>query len=196
MDLVSTVTGLQIEAVFADLKIVHRSRQKPVGEVLTFSGSNRAASDTEEISINTEDCGSVLIRFEGGAHGNLFVSQVTAGRKNCIRFEIAGSRSALSWNSESPNQLWLGNRERANEVLVRDPALLADNVRRFANYPGGHNEGFPDTFKQLFRAFYEYIAAEDNSVAPPYPTFQQGHMEVRLCAAVLESHRTEKWVHL
>ena len=118
------------------------------------------------MAIDTEDYGCVLFRFKGGARGSLWVSQVTAGRKNCIRYEIAGSNSALAWNSESPNELWIGRRDKPNELLIRDPALVGQLARGFLNYPGGHNEGFPDTFKQCFRAFYGYIAAGDFAAAP------------------------------
>ena len=98
--------------------------------------------------------------------------------------------------SEEPNQLWIGHRERANEILIRDPALVSDAARRFISYPGGHNEGFPDTFKQCFRAFYGYIQAGDFSAAPTFPTFRDGHREIRLCEAILRSHREARWVEL
>ena len=89
----------------------------------------------------------------------MWVSQVTAGRKNCLRFEIAGSKQSLYFDSESPNQLRVGHRDNANQVLIRDPALLGEPARGAISYPGGHNEGFGDTFKQLFRDFYGAIAA-------------------------------------
>src|SRR5262249_44094834 len=140
--------------------------------------------------------GSVLLRLDNGANGCLWVSQTTAGRKNCLRFEIAGSRQALAWDSEQPNTLWIGYRERPNEVLIRDPALLSEPALALASYPGGHTEGFPDTFKQLFTAFYGYIAAGDFTAPAPFPTFDDGHREVLLCEAVLRSHRQQRWTTL
>jgi len=194
MDLVSAITGLHIDAVFADLITVHPIRHRPVGEIETFTGKLRDKTETVPVEIQTEDCGSILFRFNGGAKGSLHVSQVTAGRKNCLRYEIAGAKCSLSWNSESPNELWVGSRDQANSALIRDPALIHDTPRRFSDYPGGHNEGFPDTFKQCFRAFYDYIDAGDFSAQPYYPTFLAGHREVVLCEAILRSHRTEKWI--
>jgi predicted dehydrogenase len=135
-----------------------------------------------------------MLRFRGGARGCLLVSQVTAGRKNCLRFEIAGSRQALAWNSERPNELWIGHRDEANEALIRDPSLMGDSARLSADYPGGHNEGFPDTFKQCFRAFYQYIEAGDMAAPPTFPTFADGHREILLCEAILLSHRQQHWV--
>jgi predicted dehydrogenase len=122
------------------------------------------------------------------------VSQVTAGRKNCLRFEIAGSRGAMAWDSERPNELWLGHRDQPNEMLMRDPALLRPEVKPYANCPGGHNEGFPDTFKQLFRAVYEYIDAGHWNAPRPFPTFEDGHREIQVCEAILRSHREGRWV--
>jgi len=190
------ITGLEVESVCADLKTVHTERRRPKGEVETFKGKQGAAVETEPVSIATEDYGSVMMRFRGGSRGLLWVSQVTAGRKNCLRFEIAGSKCAVSWVSEVPNELWIGHRERSNETLVRDPSLLSDAARRFANYPGGHNEGFPDTFKQCFRSFYDYIQAGDLSAPPTFPTFADGHREIVLCEAILKSHRENRWVEL
>jgi predicted dehydrogenase len=194
IDLVSSITGLEVEAVLADLATVHPVRRRPKGEVETFTGKLARQDQTEPVAVSTEDYGCIMFRFRGGARGSLWVSQVTAGRKNCIRYEIAGSMGALGWNSESPNELWIGHRERPNESLLRDPALVGDLARGYINYPGGHNEGFPDAFKQCFRAFYQYIAAGDFAATPPFPTFAEGHREVVICEAVLRSHRQQRWI--
>lgn len=194
MDLILTLTGLEIESVFADLHTLHPVRKRPKGEVETFTGKPGDASATDPVKIDTDDYGCVMFRFKDGAKGSLYVSQVTAGRKNCIRYEISGSDGALAWNSETPNELWIGQRGRPNRLLLRDPSLLSEPVRRYTNYPGGHNEGFPDTFKQCFRAFYDSIHQGDTGTPPDYPTFQDGHREVVLCEAILRSHREQRWI--
>jgi hypothetical protein len=102
----------------------------------------------------------------------------------------------LAWCSEQPNELWIGRRDRANEALIRDPALLSDRAAAYVDYPGGHNEGFPDTFKQCFRAFYGAIAAGEVTGSAPYPTFVDGHREILLCEAILKSHLEGCWVNL
>jgi predicted dehydrogenase len=196
LDLVQFVTGRPVEAVFADLMTVLPQRTPPRGGSETFTGSAGADAGLEPVRVDTEDYGCLMLRFQGGARGVVWVSQVTAGRKNCLRFELAGSKQAIAFESERPNELWVGHRDRANELLLRDPALLAAPARRYADYPGGHNEGFPDTFKQLFRAFYEHVAAGDASARPTFPTFADGHHEVVLCEAVLRSHREQRWVPL
>ncbi len=207
IDTVCFVTGLEVEEVLADLRTVHPTRQRPTGGAETFTGSTGAPRPSVPVGVTTEDYGSVLLRFKGGARGCFTVSQVTAGRKNCIRFDVAGSTSAAAWDSEEPNTLHLGHRDRPNEALTRDPALMAAAVRPFANYPGGHAEGFPDTFKQLYRAVYadilrvadslrESVSLSERATHPLYATFADGHNEVRLCEAILRSHREQKWVRV
>jgi predicted dehydrogenase len=196
LDLITSVTGLQVSHVCADLHTILSTRQRPLGSVETFQSKTQPVRETEPVAITTDDYGSVLLRFGGGARGCFTVSQVTAGRKNCLRFEIAGAKGTLAWDSERPNELWLGHRDRPNEVLLRDPALLQPAVRPFANYPGGHNEGFPDTFKQLFRAVYDYIEAGDWKAPRPFPTFADGHREMVLCEAILRSQREQRWVEV
>jgi predicted dehydrogenase len=198
LDLIQFVTGRRVVSVCADLRTVHPVRTRPRGGVETFAGPSATPVESESVTIDTEDCGSVLLRFDNGANGVVWVSQTTAGRKNRLSFEVAGSRRALAWNSETPDEMWIGARDRPNELVLRDPALLDPFAGRFAQYPAGHNEGFPDTFKQLFRAFYgawnRSESRDDCSGTAPYPTFADGHREVLLCEAVLGSHRKRGWV--
>jgi len=196
LDLVHAITGLDVEAVCADLTTVHPVRRRPLGEVETFKSKEQTHVETEPVEITTEDYGAILLRYRGGAKGCLWVSQVTAGRKNCIRFEIAGSKQSIAWSGERPNELWIGRRETANELLLRDPSLMSEAAREAISVPGGHNEGYADTFKQCFRAFYRYIAAGDFSAPATFPTFEDGHREILLCEAVLASHERGGWVKL
>ncbi len=168
-----------------------------VAKAIAYLEANAESQpELADVAITTEDYGSVLLHFEHGARGAFTVSQVTAGRKNCLRFEIAGSAASLAWNSEHPDELWIGERDRPNELLLRDPALLHPAARAHANYPGGHNEGFPDTFKQLFRAIYDYIDRGDFTAPRPFPTFEDGHRELALCDAILRSQRDRTWIAL
>ena len=194
LDLVQFITGQSVTAVQADLKTVHTTRQRPIGEVETFSAKVQAPDATESIDIETEDSGAALLRFSGGAHGSLWVSQITAGRKNCLRYEIAGSEASVAWNSELPNELWIGHRNQANQQLLRDPGLVSADALAHIGYPGGHNEGYDDSFKHSFKAFYDYIAAGDLTAPEPFPTFADGHKEIILCEAILQSHEQERWV--
>jgi predicted dehydrogenase len=196
MDLVQTISGLEIEAVMADLKTVYPIRMRPQGEVETFKGKVDNQGATDEVAISTEDFGSVLLRFKGGARGVMYVSQMSAGRKNSLRWEIAGTEGALAWDQERPNELWLGKRNEPNGLLIKDPGLMSEAARPFAAYPGGHAEGYPDTFKMIFKAFYGYLAAGDITGPRPFPTVEDGHREMQLCEAILQSHLTQRWVQL
>lgn len=200
LDLIQTISHLEIHSVFADLQTVYPVRQRPVVGVETFSNKvNREVQTLVDVPVDTEDYGGVMLRFKNGARGVMHVSQVTAGLKNCIRWEIAGSKQSLAWNSQHPDELWVGNRDSANQTLLRDPGLLSESARSHAQYPGGHNEGFPDTFKQLFRSFYAAIEAHETNGKTPfadYPTFADGHREILLCEAILESAREQRWIEL
>lgn len=196
LDLTTFVTGLRVEAVCADFATFIPVRKKPAKPIDTFTGKLQTATDTVDQPIRTEDYATILLRYEGGARGVLTVSQVSAGRKNRLFFEINGAKSSLAWDSERPNELWIGHRERPNEVLMKDPSLLDPLARQFASYPGGHNEGFPDTFKQLYVAVYRYLQAGDFDAAPDFPTFEDGHYELMLGEAILQSARERRWVEV
>ncbi len=200
LDLVQTISHLEIHSVCADLQTVYPVRQRPIGGVETFSSKvNRPEQVLVDVPVDTEDYGGVMLRFRNGARGLMHVSQVTAGHKNCIRWEIAGSKQSLAWNSQHPDELWVGNRDSANQTLLRDPGLLSESARSHAQYPGGHNEGFPDTFKQLFRSFYSAIEALETNgktTFTDYPTFADGHREILLCEAIIKSAREQRWIEL
>lgn len=147
-----------------------------------------------EVEITTDDYAAILLRFDGGARGAFHVSQVTAGRKNRLTIDIAGSEGSLFWDSESPNQLWIGARKVPSQILERDPPLLGESAAALCHYPGGHSEGFPDTFKQLFLDVYSWIAAGPKTGQPPtFPTLADGDREVRLCEAIAQSAAAETW---
>jgi predicted dehydrogenase len=196
LDLIAFITGLEVEAVFADFKTFVPVRKKPTTPIDTFSGKLETAIEYVEQPIHTEDYATVMLRFKGGARGVFTVSQVSAGRKNRLYYEIDGARSALAWNSERPNELWSGHRDRPNEILMKDPSLLAPGALQFASYPGGHNEGFPDTFKQLYYAIYRYIEAGDFNTTPDFPTFADGHKELVWGEAIQRSAKEDRWIEV
>jgi predicted dehydrogenase len=196
-DLAQFLLGAPIRAVSADLATFHPRRKKPPGPAETFKGASDAAGPraSTEVDVTTDDHAGVLLRFDGGARGLFHVSQVTAGRKNRLTIEIAGTRGALFWDSESPNRLWIGSRTGPNQVLERDPALLGPAAAAISHYPGGHAEGFPDTFKQLYLDVYGWILSGRQAGLPPeFPTFAEGAREIQLCEAIAESGASGCWV--
>jgi predicted dehydrogenase len=190
MDLTSHIAGQRVASVMADLKTFIPVRHRPVGPVETFA-RERSGATTDRI-ITTEDAATILLRYENGAIGNLTISQISAGRRNTLEFEIDGSTSAAAWNSERPDDLWIGHRGKPNELLPRDPALLNAAGRAAASLPGGHNEGFADTFKSLYRAIYRAVAG-NGTPEPDYPTFADGHDSMLVCEAVARSARHGSW---
>jgi predicted dehydrogenase len=195
LDLMRFVTGRRVEALCADLHTFITERNHPMGEVETFAAGSVAA-DVERVreAMVSDDAAGVLLRFEGGARGLCSVSQVSAGRKNRLTWEVDGSESAMAWDSESPEYLWVGHRGRANELMNKDAAVMAPEGAAAAAYPPGHVEGYPDTFRALFAAVYADVDSGRRSAPPAYPTFADGHDAMLVCDAVAESARTNSWI--
>ena len=193
-DLLEHVTGERIRAVCAELATFHPVRKKPKKPIETYAGKMLAPEDYEDRPITTEDFGAILLRLDGRARGALTVNQVAAGRKNRLLMEIYGTRCGLTWDGERPNELWIGRRDGNNQLLLKDPSLLEPEARTFADLPGGHAEGYADTFKQFFRRFC--AACRDHSLADALPGFDAGLGQLRLVEAVLQSHAESGWVEL
>jgi predicted dehydrogenase len=192
LDLTSFITGLRVESVMADLATFIKSRQQPTGPVETFS--TEPAADSVETSISTEDVASILLRYENSARGVVAVSQISPGRKNSLQYEIDGSGGATAWDSEQPDQLWTGHRDKPNEILIKNPALMSAGGRRAAALPGGHVEGFADTFAALFRTVYADVGQGGMDPNPVYATFRDGHEEMLVGDAIAQSSRSGSWV--
>lgn len=194
LDLMTYVTGHRVAEVMADLATFVKIRRQPAGPVETFS--TERAAETIDREIRTEDMATILLRFENGARGTVAISQLSPGRKNSLQYEIDGSVAAASWDSESPDQLWLGHRDEPNQVLLRNPALMNATGRAAAFLPGGHVEGFADTFRALFAAVYADVAAGRPAERPAYPTFADGHDEMLVGDAVALSAHEGRWVEV
>jgi len=196
LDLMTFVTGLRVVEVYADFKTFLPIRKKPARPLETFTGKVLQASDYIDQPIYTEDYATILLHYENGVRGVVTVSQVCSGRKNRLFFEISGSKSSLAWDGERPNELWGGHRTDPNQVLLKDPSLLTPEARQTASYPGGHAEGFPDTFKQLYKKVYDYIFAGDFNCQSDFPTFADGHYEMILCEAIERSAKEGRWMQI
>ena len=191
LDLMTFVSGQRITDVMADLATFIPTRHEPAGPVETFS--TERAADTVERGIATEDTATILLRFENGARGSVAISQLSPGRKNSLQYEIDGSNAAVAWDSEQPDQVWIGHRERPNEILIRNPALMGAAGSAASHLPGGHVEGFADTFRALFDAIYADIGNGRPAGEPGYPTFTDGHDEMLVGDAVAASARDGRW---
>ncbi len=193
MDLAEFITCSKIKKVNAKFKIVYPVRKKPIGEVETFvkAGSGQQYQD---MPIDTEDEAALLFEFENGAIGTALISMVYAGKKNTTKLNLAGSKKALEWSSEDLNNLWIGYRDKPNEILTKDVSLLDPASAKLASYPSGHIEGFADAFKNVFRQFYSNLSNPDGDYE--FARLEDGLREMKLCEAVFESAQTEQWVEV
>ena len=198
IDAVSFILGARAESVFAHLETFHRTRYRPKGEVQTFAKID--PKTMVPYRCDTEDFGSVLLKFGkarhgfvDGVHANASISQVAAGWKCSLALGIYGTKGSVRWDLQQPNEILVGRREEPNQVLQRATAGFSKDVAGFTDYPGGHPEGFPDSHKMHYRAVYEHIASGRRTPVL-FATAEDGHHEVKLCEAVLRSSRSRRWV--
>lgn len=194
-DTVQFVTGRKITEVMADFSIVHPRRKASTGSSSTFS-AQQAPAQYEEVEVQTEDFASILLRFDDGSKGSLIVSQVSAGRKNRLAFEINASELSLGWDQEIPQHLWVGHRNKANQQLSDDASLLTDEAAAAVHFPGGHAEGWPDAFKNMMMNFYRFIHEGKIPGRDPanFATFHEGANVMFIIDAVVRSHREQRWI--
>jgi predicted dehydrogenase len=190
-DMAEHVTGLRVTNLCADLQTFHATRKQPKHSVETFANKLLGPEDYIETAVDTEDFGAVIFRMGTRTRGSVTASQVSAGRKNRLSIEIYGTKSSVAWDQERPDELWSGHRDDGNQIFIKDPSLLKPAARTYADLPGGHSEGYGDTFKQVFRRFYASIRTSTS--APEYPQFVDGLRQLRILDAVLESHRALRW---
>ena len=192
MDMIQHLTGLKITALCADLATFHKTRKKPKGPIETFAGKKLQPDDYQSVAIDTEDFGAVLVHLGDRARGAFTVSQMSAGRKNMFTFDIYGTKAGVSWNQERPDELWIGQRNTPNGLIIKDPSLLYPKAAAYADLPGGHSEGYDDVHKQVYKHFYARVA--DPSAPLDYPTFEDGLLGMQLLEKVLESSKKNGWV--
>lgn len=191
-DLAEHVTGLQITSLCAELQTFIKTRKRPKGSVETFQGKTSKAGESQEVSIATEDFGAMIFRMGEIARGSMTASQVSVGRKNRLFLEVFGTKASAVWDGERPEELWIGHRDRPNELLLKDATLFAKGAESYSDLPGGHSEGYDATFKQVFKRFYRTVS--DRNAPVEYPTFEDGSRQVAIVDSVLESSTKRMWV--
>lgn len=194
MDSVQTVLNAKITEVCADLVTVFPVRKKPKGQVETFSVN--VSTEYEEKKVTTEDYGAVLFKMDNGAHGVFYVSEVSAGRKCYLNFEVDGTKASLYWNQENADQMWMGFRDRDNCHIMRNPNLMTPEAREYTYLAAGHPEGWNDALKNNVYSFYKFISEGKDLAKDPhdFATFEEGHYIIKLTEAILKSSETRQWV--
>lgn len=172
-NLISSVTGLRIDELVADL-----GRMVP-GRVL-------------------DDDASVLLRFAGGARGVLVASQINPGKENDLRLRISGERGTLEWCQEEPNRLIHHRHDGPAEILTRGSPWLCAAARRASRLPPGHPEGFIEAFANIYRGVFADIRARQaGTAADPldadYPCVRDGARGVRFVDCAVASSVARGW---
>jgi predicted dehydrogenase len=174
--------------------LLDRRVESIAADLATFI-PKRIRSPSETIIVDTEDFASVLMRFEGGIHGCLTVSQVSAGRSNGISFEIDGSIASLRWSQEHPERASLKYREE-EELFIDEKGTisLANELEenKEANAGASKQERFLEAQQRMIDNFYRSIVFDD---VPIYADFEQGHRIVKIIEAAIESNQKERWIH-
>ncbi len=169
VDLANFITGLRPSHVLAELATFVSPRRKPAGPVETFGA---AQGETQAVDVTTDDAAMILLRYPNGARGVISTSQINFGRKNEFTWDFAGSTASAAWNSERPDELFIGHRDAPNQILPRDFGLMNEAGRTAAVLPPGHVEGFGDTFHALFSQVYADVAAGGRQPQSTYAGFE------------------------
>jgi predicted dehydrogenase len=202
-DLIQFVTGLKVKEVIGDLASLLPKRKRPKRQVLAFEKVGEVES--EEVEVELEDYSAVLFRLDNGAPGSFTTSQTCNGRKSDTEFQIYGSECSYAWNHKDATQLWIGYRDKPNEILIENATLQDPSTARYANLPAGHPLGYHDAVYNLFLDYYEAVAAGGREAGGRQtagkgkalrPTFETGLEEMKILAAVLESHQKRTWVQV
>lgn len=194
IDLTNFITGLRPSHVMAELATFVPERLKPIGPVETFATGGAGASERRRIE--TDDAAMILLRYPNGARGVMSTSQISRGRKGDLLWDIAGSRASASWQAETPDHLWIGHRDAPNQIMLRDPSLMNAPGVAASTLPGGHVEGFADSFHGFFRQVYRDVAKGGRQPDSTWASFADGHHEMLFCDAVLASAQSGAWAEV
>jgi predicted dehydrogenase len=194
-DLVEFVTGDPFASVSAATDVVYPTR--PAASGPSFSGSpdpDPVADASQRAEVTTEDTAVATFRTGTGRIGNVVISQVSAGRKNRLWFEVDGTRGSAAFDQEQPESAWFGN-ERGAQIVVRDPALGVPDQRRLALVPAGHPQGYLDAFAAFVADTYAAVRSGSDPAGWPegLPTFADGARSARIIDAVIGSAADGTW---
>ena len=168
-NLVRYVTGLEVRRLFADVGTVVEGR-------------------------TMEDDANVILELDGGTRGLLFVSQVATGERNHLRLRVYGSDGGLDWSQEEPNRLRLIEADGSERIVFRGAGASSASAAASTRLPGGHPEGFIESFANIYRAVAHTLRGEATVLAGDYPAAQAGARGVHFIAKALESGGAGTWV--
>ena len=197
-DLVEWVSGERVDTLVAQLSVAvprraAAPRGAPDGAGPDGAGPDGAGPDGgETAAVATEDAATVLFRSAAGVPGSMLVSQVAAGRKNRLWFELDGSAGSAAFDQENPESFWTGTAE-GSRVFVRDPDSGSPGQRRLSYLPAGHPQGYGDCFAAFVADTYAAIGGERPD---GLPTFADGVRSARIVEAVVRSAAAATWTRV
>lgn len=198
MQMVQMVLNKKIVSVYGDITTFIPIRKRPLIKLTTFQEKKLRPGEYEEIKVDTEDHATIMFKFEDDIKGVLMTAQICPGRKQRIEWEIIGLEKSLAWQGEEPNQLWVGYRNKPNEIIMKDPNLMSPNSRHLSSFAGGLTEGYGDSWKNIISSIYGYIRNDDNKrkVMPDFPTFEEGYKIMVITDSILKSAEENKWIDI
>ena len=176
-NLVTTVTGLELDAICADLSTFVEGRA-------------------------LDDDASILLRFKGGAKGVLTASQIAVGQENDLSLQVYGTQGSLSWRQEEPNRLLFWPLSGPQQVWTRGSPQLSAAAQAATHLPAGHPEGFIDAFSNIYRGFAAALTARLEGRAfdaetMVFPGLEDGIRGVRFIEKTVQSARSEeRWTRM
>jgi predicted dehydrogenase len=187
-DLLEWITGERFKSLIAVMGRPIAQRASAVGREAFQSATNSPIDK----AVDTEDCATLLARTDRGTLATLTVSQISAGRKNRLSFEIDGAHQSVNFDSELAEQLWIGRREGMT-MLLRDPGQGSTEQRRLNILPPGHSQGWGDAFAAFVADSYAAIRGQKPE---GLPTFEDGARSMSIVEAVLKSSQSNQWVEV
>ncbi|MNU72581.1 1,5-anhydro-D-fructose reductase [compost metagenome] len=184
-DLVEWVSGERFTEVSAAFDTVIAERSTDTGQSFTTAAAGGAMQ-----AVTSEDVAAAMFRTGAGTLASLTVSQVSAGRRNRLWFEIDGARASVAFNQEDAERLWIGLPDQREEVFVRGPGAGSAEQRRLSVLPAGHAQGYGHCFEAFVADTYRAIGGERPE---GLPTFEDGVRSALIVDRVITSARTRAW---
>jgi len=187
-DLVEWVGGERFVEVSAAFATVIAERGALTGQSFTTPAAGGAMQ-----AVSSEDVAAAMFRTDAGTLASLTVSQVSAGRRNRLWFEIDGARASVAFDQEDAERLWIGRPDQREEIFVRGPGAGSAEQRRLSTLPAGHAQGYGDCFEAFVADTYRAIEGERPE---GLPTFEDGVRSALIVDRVITSARTRAWTSI
>ncbi|HWU71026.1 MAG TPA: Gfo/Idh/MocA family oxidoreductase [Pseudoxanthomonas sp.] len=184
-DLVEWVGGERFVDVSAVFETVIAERGATAGQSFTTPAAGGAMQ-----AVSSEDVAAAMFKTASGTLASMTVSQVSAGRKNRLWFEIDGARASVAFDQEDCERLWIGLPDQREEVFVRGPGAGSAEQRRLSVFPAGHAQGYGNCFEAFVADTYRAIGTERPE---GLPTFDDGLRSALIVDRVIASAKSRAW---